>query len=109
MASFINKPIIKELIGSFGFAVVLIGTAPTIANYLEATEYVQDLFNVKTIGEYMDKTREPDTSQLKFHVRASYEVFFRYTAPSMMFDTSALARFAEINDKENLKGIHDAT
>lgn len=75
MASFINKSIIKELIGSLVFAVVLIGTAPTIANHLEATEYVQDLFNVKTIGEYMDKTRDENTSQLKLHVRACYEIF----------------------------------
>ncbi|ENM6211923.1 hypothetical protein AB8H50_004725 [Vibrio parahaemolyticus] len=97
MASFINKPIIKELIGSLVFAAVLIGTAPTIANHLEATEYVQDLFKVKTIGEYMDKTRDVNTSQLKFHVRACYEIFFRYTAPSMMFDASALSKFAEIN------------
>ncbi|ELI5720939.1 hypothetical protein RRK67_004066 [Vibrio fluvialis] len=99
MASFINKPIIKELAGSLVFAVVLIGSAPTIANHLEATEYVQELFKVKTIGEYMDKTRDANTSQLKFHVRACYEIVFRYTAPSMMFNASALAAFAELNDK----------
>ncbi|MDC5725726.1 hypothetical protein [Vibrio europaeus] len=99
MASFINKPIIRELVGSLAFAVVLTGTAPTIANHLEATEYVQDLFQVKTIGEYVDKTRGEDTSLLKYHVRACYEIFFRYTAPSTMFDASALVLFAEVNDK----------
>ncbi|EGR0468582.1 hypothetical protein FG064_16420 [Vibrio cholerae] len=99
MSSFINKPIIKELIGSLVFAVVLIGTAPTIANHLEATDYVQDLYNVKTIGEYMDKTRDENTSPLNFHIRACYEIFFRYTAPSILFDIPAFAKFIEINDK----------
>jgi len=97
MASVINKPIIRELVGSLAFALVLMGSAPTIANHLEATEYVQDLFKVKTIGEYMDKTREENTSQLQFHVRACYEIFIRYTAPSMMFDSSALAKFTQID------------
>ena len=102
MASFINKPIIRELVGSLAFAVVLTGTAPTIANHLEATEYVQDLFKVKTIGEYIDITRGEDTSLLKYHIRAFYEIFIRYTAPSTMFDASALEALEKANDQMNI-------
>ncbi|KAA8675661.1 hypothetical protein [Vibrio gigantis] len=97
MTSFIKKPFIRELIGSLILTVVITGTAPTISNQLEATEYVQKLFNVKTIGEYMDQTREQNTSELEYHVRASYEVFFRYTAPSTIFNKQAFSRYAELH------------
>ncbi|MEQ6347863.1 MULTISPECIES: hypothetical protein [Vibrio] len=105
MTSFIKKPFIRELIGSLILTVVITGTAPTISNQLEATDYVQklfnvktvELFNVKTVGEYMDQTREQNTSELEYHVRASYEVFFRYTAPSTIFNKQAFSRYAELH------------
>ncbi len=66
-----------------------------IADHLEATKYVQDLYHVKTIGEYIDVTRGENTSQLNVHVRACYEILAWYIAPSMIFDASALAEFVE--------------
>lgn len=73
--------------------------APTITEFVPATTYVSERFEVSTVDQYLDKTRPRSEEFVNIHTEALYYLLIRVGTP-WLFDQLAEIHLIKV-DTEN--------